>query len=192
MSSGFWNVPIGEFNVIPFGIKNPPAEFQRAMDASFEEVLGTMDGEAGMLDRIEKILWLCRANGFYPRLDESEWFKSEVRYLGHVTVKDGKRCQAKEIDALKNAAACSDKRSLQSFLGLVGCLRPFIRRFAEYTAPLFNLLKKGTVFDWGPRQADAFKAQKEAVVEAALLYTPEPGQPYTIETDASVLGIGAV
>ncbi|EZG42721.1 putative KRAB-A domain protein [Gregarina niphandrodes] len=54
MNSGFWNVPIAEeskhltafitpfglleFNVIPFGIKDP-AEFQRAMDMVFEEVL---------------------------------------------------------------------------------------------------------------------------------------------------------
>ncbi|EZG42707.1 putative polymerase polyprotein [Gregarina niphandrodes] len=52
MSSGFWNVPIAEeskhltafvtpfglleFNVIPFGTKNSPAEFQRAMDMVFE------------------------------------------------------------------------------------------------------------------------------------------------------------
>ncbi|EZG42639.1 putative polymerase polyprotein, partial [Gregarina niphandrodes] len=55
-NSGFWNVPIEEgskpltafitptglfeFNVIPFGIKNSPAEFQRAMDACFEPLLG--------------------------------------------------------------------------------------------------------------------------------------------------------
>ncbi|EZG42850.1 Gag-pol polyprotein, partial [Gregarina niphandrodes] len=56
MNSGFWNVPIEEgskaltafitpiglfeFNVIPFGIKNSPAEFQRAMDSCFAPLLG--------------------------------------------------------------------------------------------------------------------------------------------------------
>ncbi|EZG58109.1 RNA-directed DNA polymerase, partial [Gregarina niphandrodes] len=55
MNSGFWNVAIAEeskhltafitpfglfeFNVIPFGIKNSPAEFQHAMDMVFEKVL---------------------------------------------------------------------------------------------------------------------------------------------------------
>ncbi|EZG43485.1 pol polyprotein [Gregarina niphandrodes] len=55
MNSGFWNVPIAqeskhltafatpfglfEFKVMPFGIKSSPAEFQRAVDMVFEEVL---------------------------------------------------------------------------------------------------------------------------------------------------------
>lgn len=57
MNSGFWNVPIEEgskhltafltskglyeFNVILFGIKNSPAEFQRAVDFPFAAILDT-------------------------------------------------------------------------------------------------------------------------------------------------------
>ncbi|EZG43405.1 RNA-directed DNA polymerase [Gregarina niphandrodes] len=87
----FWNVPIAEeskdltafvtafglfeFNVIPFGIKNSPAEFQRAMDASFEEVLDSstlcyiddivvaVDDEAGMLERIVKMFSWAMSRG---------------------------------------------------------------------------------------------------------------------------------
>ncbi|EZG43184.1 RNA-directed DNA polymerase [Gregarina niphandrodes] len=56
MNSGFWHVPVGEgckaltafisptglfaFNVVPFGIKNSPAEFQRAIDSCFAPLLG--------------------------------------------------------------------------------------------------------------------------------------------------------
>ncbi|EZG49015.1 hypothetical protein GNI_127740 [Gregarina niphandrodes] len=89
--------------------------------------------------------------------------------------------QGERIDAVKNAEVPSDKRGLQSFLGLVGHLRPFIPRFADYTAPLFDLLKKGTVFAWGPGQADAFKAPKEAGVEAARMRRSQGGREVPLE-----------
>ncbi|EZG43249.1 RNA-directed DNA polymerase [Gregarina niphandrodes] len=88
MNSGFWNVPIAEeskhltafitpfglfeFNVTPFGLKNSPAEFQRAMDMVFEEVLDdrtlcyiddiiiATDTVPEMMQRLEKVLRLCR------------------------------------------------------------------------------------------------------------------------------------
>ncbi|EZG42641.1 RNA-directed DNA polymerase [Gregarina niphandrodes] len=107
MNSGFWNVPIAEeskhltafitpfelfeFNVIPFGINNSPAEFQRAMDMVFEEVLDdrtlcyiddiiiATDTVPEMMQRLEKVLRLCRERGFHLRLDKSEWLKPEVK-----------------------------------------------------------------------------------------------------------------
>ncbi|EZG58531.1 RNA-directed DNA polymerase, partial [Gregarina niphandrodes] len=106
MNSGFWNVPIAEeskrltafitpfglfeFIVIPFGIKNSPAEFQRAMDICLRRCWTTAlcvtlmisswktDTVPEMMQRLEKVLRLRGERGFYLRLDKSEWLKTEV------------------------------------------------------------------------------------------------------------------
>ncbi|EZG43052.1 RNA-directed DNA polymerase [Gregarina niphandrodes] len=125
MNSGFWNVPIEkgckhltafitpiglfEFNVVPFGIKNSPAGFQRAMDTCFAPMLSddvfcyiddvTICGNdpREILEQLRTFLGLCRGTGFYLRLDKSEWFKPEVAYLGHWVGSDGIRVQAKKV-----------------------------------------------------------------------------------------------
>lgn len=67
---GFWNVPLHEdskkftafvtpsgmfeFNVVPFGIKNSPGEFQRAMDSTFKKQLGK-----NCLCYIDHLRFLC-------------------------------------------------------------------------------------------------------------------------------------
>ncbi|EZG43476.1 RNA-directed DNA polymerase [Gregarina niphandrodes] len=153
MNSGFWNVPVEEgckalaafitptglfeFNIIPLGIKNSPAEFQRAMDSCFAPLLGenafcyiddiVICGQDfdSVLRRVELFLEQCRKTGFYLRLDKSEWFKDEVKYLGHVVGRTGIKVQEKKSRAIVNAPASTNKKELQSFLGMCGYLRPF-------------------------------------------------------------------
>ena len=42
----------------------------------------------------------------------------------------------------------SDVSSLRAFLGCTGYYRHFVLNFAEIAAPLYNLEKKGTFFQW--------------------------------------------
>ncbi|EZG42713.1 hypothetical protein GNI_235200 [Gregarina niphandrodes] len=134
------------------------------------EIIIVTDTVPEMMQRLEKVLRLCRERGFRLRLDKGGWLNAEVL----------------------NAPAPASRKELQSFLGAVGYLRPFIQRFAEYTAPLFELLKKGRLFVWSDSRGEAFVKLKQAVAGASLLHKPVPGAPVIIETDASEVGIGAV
>ncbi|EZG42664.1 putative enzymatic polyprotein [Gregarina niphandrodes] len=206
MNSGFWNVPIEEgskpltafitpiglfeFNVIPFGVKNSPAEFQRAMDACFEPLLGDDafcymddivicgDDFESVLAKVELFLQQCRKSGFYLRLDKSEWFKHQVKYLGHVVGTDGIKVQEKKTQTILPGHV---------WLPAAVHLSP-----SDTTAPLFDLLKKGAEFKWQPAHERAFEALKEAVQNTVTLHAPTPTGTYIIETDASELGVGAL
>ncbi|EZG43018.1 putative Gag-pol polyprotein, partial [Gregarina niphandrodes] len=125
-------------------------------------------------------------------LDKSEWLKPEVKNLGHKIGRQGIACQERRIGNVLNAPAPASRKELQRFLGAVGYLRLFIPRFAEYTAPLFELLKKGRLFVWSDARGEAFMELKQAVAGASLLHKPVPGAPLIIEIDASEVGIGAV
>lgn len=54
------------------------------------------------------------------------------------------------------------------------------------------MLKKGIHFQWTSVAAEAFQILKQKLIHAPVLALPDFSKPFTVETDASDLGIGAV
>ena len=108
---GFWNVPLEEeskpytaivthkgsfeFNVVPFGIKNSPGEYQRAMDLIFGTLYGAgvlcyiddiviyANEEQAHLALLAEVLSRCVTCGLYLKLKKSQLMQSEITMLGH-------------------------------------------------------------------------------------------------------------
>jgi hypothetical protein len=77
-------------------------------------------------------------------------------------------------------------------LCLVGYYRKFIRHFGVICHPLHGLLKKGVVYVWTDDHSTTFQTLKEALASAPVLALPDFSSQFTIETNASSFGIGAV
>jgi hypothetical protein len=78
---------------------------------------------------------------------------------------------------------------VQSFLGLVGFYRRFVRDFSTIAATLHELTKNGVLFCWGPAQKQAFDALKSKLTQAPLLQLPDFDKTFELECDASGIGI---
>jgi hypothetical protein len=76
-------------------------------------------------------------------------------------------------------------------LGLAGYYHRFIKHFGIICRPLHDLLKKGN-FNWTPTHDSAFKTLQQALITAPVLALPNFQDSFTLETDASGAGIGAV
>ena len=83
-------------------------------------------------------------------------------------------------------------KSLQHFLGMITFSLRFIPNLALVTFPLRQLLKKGVSFNWDPACEDSFRRLKTMVQESGLLAHPNFDQPFTLQTDTSNHGLGAV
>jgi len=65
----------------------------------------------------------------------------------------------------------------------------FIKNYGKIAQPLTQLLQKDTDFKWNVDTEKAFPTQKEALISAPILALLDFGQPFTVETDASGIGI---
>ena len=67
-----------------------------------------------------------------------------------------------------------------------------MKHFGVISRPLTDLLKKGALFLWSTVHDAAFQALKQALSSSPVLAFPDFSKPFSIETDASASGIGAV
>jgi len=78
---------------------------------------------------------------------------------------------------------------LRGFLGLFGYYRRFIQGYGKIATPL---LQKYIPYVWGVEADITFHRLKKALTTAPILILPKFSQSFTIEIDASRIGIGAV
>ena len=220
MASGFWQCSMSqddrpktafathkglfEFNVMPFGLANAPATFQRLVSlvlqgvhwkrclAYLDDLLvpggsfpDTLDNLGLVLDRLQ------RAN-LRLRPDKCRLFQRSVKYLGHVVSGDGVRCDPDKVSAVRDWPTPHCVSDVRSFLGLASYYRRFIPNFASVAAPLHKLTEKGMKFTWDEECQTAFQQLKNFLTEAPVLSYPTPTDPFILDTDASGVGIGAV
>ena len=74
------------------------------------------------------------------KLSKCKFVKSQVKFLGHLLLREGLKMDPRKIDSIKKIGYPKTKKDVRSFLGMVGYYRSFIPDFAGIATPLFNTL----------------------------------------------------
>ncbi|GKA12045.1 putative mitochondrial protein [Tanacetum coccineum] len=128
---------------------------------------------------------------FQSLMNECVFGTSQVDYMGHVISVQGVITDPAKIEAMANWLVPNSLKHLRGFFGLTGYCRRFIKGFAIISRLLTQFLKKGA-YEWNSEAQSTFEALKQAMISAPVLKLPEFAKEFTIETDASGGGIGAV
>lgn len=221
LASGFWQIPIrpsdkqkiafctpqGIFTwkVMPFGLCNAPATFQRAMDETlrdyirsfcmvyFDDIIVFSKSWDEHLKHIELVLKRLQENNFQVKLTKCKFAMEEVVYLGHLVSYKGIAPNPETTAAVSDCKTPKSVKDVRSFLGLAGYYRRFINNFATIAEPLNRLLDaNNTSFKWTEDCEKSFLKMKELLVTAPILCYPDFNKKFVLYTDASNFGMGAV
>ena len=190
------------YNVMPFGLRNAPATFQRLIN----RVIADLDHCEAYIDDViiatetwEDHIRTLRA--FFERLVDarltinlakSEFGKATVQYLGYVVGQGHVKPVEAKVEAISKFPAPTSKKGIMRFLGMAGYYRKFCANFSEVAAPLTSLLKKDRKFLWSEMQEIAFQRIKAILMNAPVLHVADCNKQFVLSTDASDVGIGAV
>lgn len=219
-AAGYWQIPLEEnavqksaftsseglfeFLVMPFGLCNAPATYQRLMNTLLAGINGitclvylddiivfSKSFEDHLVDLREVLDRLLEAE-ILLKPSKCRFGVDQVEYLGHIVSAEGISPDPQKVEKLKNFPPPKNLTELRSFLGFAGYYRRFIRHFAMIAEPLFLLLKEDQPFVWTKDQAGAFQALITAIQVEAVLVHPRFDQPFIVDADASGTGIGGV
>lgn len=193
-----------EYLRMPFGLKNAPSTFQRAMD----DVLKGLQGHICLvymddiiifstslpehIENLRKVFQRLRDKNLKIQLDKSEFLQKNVKFLGHIITPEGIKPNPDKIAAIKKFPVPKTPKEIKSFLGLIGYYRKFIKDFAKLTKPLTTCLKKGAKIEHDEKFLHSFETCKNILTNDPLLQYPDFDKPFVVTTDASQFAIGGI
>ena len=198
------NSGLYEWNVMPFGLCNAPATFERLM----ERILAGLHWETLLVylddiivygrtveetnSRLEEVFKRMRLAGLKLKPSKCQLFRTQVDYLGHVVSAAGIQTDPAKVEAVKHWPTPKTQTQVRSFLGLASYYRRFIQDFAGKARPLQRLTEKNVAFKWDSDCDEAFGALKAALTSAPILAYPMPNGQFILDTDASAFALDAV
>ena len=220
LKSGYWQIPMHktdaektafrtydglyQFTVMPFGLKNAPATFQRLMDTvlsglKWKGLLVYMDDiiiysatpEEHLVTLADTFERLANA-GLKINPSKTTLVRQEVNYLGHLISAQGISPNPDKIAAIRDLKPPSSVREVRMFLGLTGYFRKFVKAYATLAEPLYTLTKKHAYFQWSERHQASFELLKQQLCAAPVLAYPRRHRKNIVDCDASDIAAGAV
>lgn len=221
VKSAYWQIPVDDeskqftaftvpgrglfqFTRMPFGLHNAPATWQRLIDqilgpelepyvfVYLDDIIICAPNFEKHLEILEEVLRRLREAGLSLSRDKCHFCKSELKYLGYVVNSQGLLADPEKIASILNIPTPKNSKDVRHIIGMASWYRRFIPNFSSIIAPLTALLKKNSKFMWSELCDTAFSTIKNHLISSPILSCPDFSVPFTVQTDASGFGIGAV
>jgi hypothetical protein len=172
--SGYWQIEVDpqdrvkttfsshcgnyHFTVLPFGVTNAPAFFQRTMDCILsgltwkkcliyiDDVIVFGKTVAEHNDNLADVFNKLEQAGLKLNPKKCHFFKTKVEYLGHFISSNGISPMPSKVKAVQDFPVPDNAKSVRSFLGLTSYYRRYIPNYATIASPLYNLYDKKKIY----------------------------------------------
>ena len=187
---------------LPFGISSCPQIFQRTIEHLFKDIpfcaiyfdnmiVSGID-DKDHYKNLNDVFQIISEKGLTVKKEKCEFFKNEVKFLGHILSAQGLKPLPERIEAVKNAPEPKSTEEVKAYVGLLNYYGKYIHNLSHELAPLYDLLKKGNRFVWGKVEKEAFEKSKTFLTSDSLLVHFNPNEQIVLTCDASPRGIAAI
>ncbi len=190
----------------PFGLKGAGYSFQRMMavilgDSNFTEALCYMDdilvwGATWQehMQRLNSVLGKVQASGLALSIRKCRFGVQEVHYLGSVIKEGMVSISEQRVQDLRALPTPTTVRELRRVLGAFSFVQRWLPGVAEVMKPLHGGVagKPHSKIVWTVEMNQAFNKLKKLVANASALKIPDYRKAFTLITDCSDVGAGAV
>ena len=195
---------IFEWNVMPMGLCNAPATFQRIMDVVLsgltwgaclcyiDDIIIFSETFPEHLEHLKEVFARLESVNLQLRAEKCDFAKRELLYLGHILSREGVRTNPGLISSVRDCVPPTNRSEVRSFLGLTNYYRRFVRKYASIVHPIQRLTREDVHWDWHSDCARAFEVIKGKLCAAPILAYPDFRKSFKLEIDASGWGLGAV
>uniref|UniRef100_H3H4B2 Reverse transcriptase domain-containing protein n=1 Tax=Phytophthora ramorum TaxID=164328 RepID=H3H4B2_PHYRM len=196
-----------EWLVMPQGLKNAPATFNRCVThllrsvrdfapSYFDDVFihsRAVNDKSDVemhTEHLRKLLELMRKHKLYANLKKCIFGATEIPVLGCLVGKNGVRPDPGKVRVINEWPTPSNVKELRQFLGLATYLCKYVSNYAGKIRPLSQRLKKEAAWEWTADCQQAFEAVKQGLTEAPILAVADQDRPFHVVCDASDFAIG--
>ncbi|KAM1281988.1 hypothetical protein ACFX2H_022403 [Malus domestica] len=188
-----------EYLVMPFGLKNVGATYQRAMNTIFHDLIGhnmevyiddivvkSKTEEQHLVD-LRQALMRMRIHKLKMNPKKCAFGVRSGNILGFLVHQRGVEVDKNKAWAIMESPPPTNKVQLHRLLGKINFLRRFVANLAGKIQPLTSLLrlKDKEEFEWGPPHQEAFDKIKAYLTSPLMFLPPQRGKPLKLYISAS-------
>ena len=122
--------------------------------------------------------------------DKLQYKQNEVEFFAEMYTTSGCKPIKDKVAAITSISSPTNKKQVQSFLGMINYLAKFSPRFSELAEPIRELAKDTVPVNWSPEHHAAFIHMKKEIESAPVLAYYIPKKQTSLQTDANIKHIG--
>ncbi|BFG15851.1 hypothetical protein CerSpe_021250 [Prunus speciosa] len=195
-----------EYTVMPFGIRNAGATYQRAMNSVFHDMIGhslkvyiddvvIKSPEAeNHVSNLRKAFLKMSQHKLKMNPKKCVFGVQAGNFLGFLVRQRGIEIDKNKAKSIIEAQPPRNKKELQSLLGKINFLRKFISNSAGKIQPFSSMLrlKQERTFNWEEQHHQAFEEIKHYILNPPVLSPPKKGRPLKLYASASEMSVGSL
>ena len=178
------------YRVMPFGLKNAGATYQRLVNRMFQKHIGTtmevyiddMLVKSTIADlhiaHLSETFQILRDYNMKLNPTKCAFGVSAGKFLGFIVNHRGIEANPDKIKALLDMPSPSGIKEVHRLTGRIEALSRFVSRASDKCQPFFQVLKKA--FQWDEKCEEAFMALKTYLSSPPILVSPSEGELLTL------------
>ena len=178
------------YHVMPFGLKNAGATYQRLVNRMFQKQIGTsmevyidhmlVKSTTAELHRahLSESFQILREYNMKLNPTKCAFGVSDRKFLGFIVNNRGIEANPDKINVVLDMPPPSSVKEVQRLTGRIVALSRFASRASDKCQPFFQVLKKA--FQWDANCEEAFSALKTYLSSPPILVSPSEGELLTL------------